>query len=383
MSRRLRLGMIGGGRGAFIGAVHRMAARLDDRYELVAGVFSSDPQRSRDSGAELLLDPGRCYGSVDEMVRAEGARADRVDVVAIVTPNHLHHAPSKKFLEAGCHVICDKPLTTTVADAAELVSIGERARRVLAVTYNYSGYPLIRQAKEMIAAGELGELRVVQLEYAQDWLTTPLEAEGQKQASWRTDPQQAGAAGAVGDIGTHAFHLAEFVTGLRVSQLAAELSTQVAGRKLDDNAQMLLRFPNGARGGLWVSQVAPGNENGLRLRIYGAKGGLEWSQEEPNHLRHAPYGQQPRVIARGGPGATPLAASAARIPSGHPEGYLEAFAQVYRDIADLIAAYDAKTPPQAGALLVPTAKDGLRGVQFVHAAVESSRRNAAWVDLCK
>jgi predicted dehydrogenase len=381
MSRRLRLGMIGGGRGAFIGAVHRMAARLDDRYELVAGVFSSDPQRSRDSGAELLLDPGRCYGSVDEMVRAEGARTDRVDVVAVVTPNHLHHAAAKKFLEAGCHVICDKPLTTTVADAAELVSIGERARRVLAVTYNYSGYPLIRQAKEMIAAGELGELRVAQLEYAQDWLTTPLEAAGQKQASWRTDPQQAGAAGAVGDIGTHAFHLAEFVTGLRVSHLAADLSTQVAGRKLDDNAQMLLRFPNGARGGLWVSQVAAGNENGLRLRIYGAKGGLEWSQEEPNHLRHAPYGQQPRVIARGGPGATPLAAGAARIPSGHPEGYLEAFAQVYRDIADLIAAYDAKTPPQAGALLVPTAKDGLRGVQFVHAAVESSRRNAAWVDL--
>jgi predicted dehydrogenase len=381
MSRRLRLGMIGGGRGAFIGAVHRMAARLDDRYELVAGVFSSDPQRSRDSGAELLLDPGRCYGSVDDMVRAEGARTDRVEVVAIVTPNHLHHAAAKKFLEAGCHVICDKPLTTTVADAAELVGIGERARRVLAVTYNYSGYPLIRQAKEMIAAGELGELRAVQVEYAQDWLTTPLEAAGQKQASWRTNPQQAGAAGAVGDIGTHAFHLTEFVTGLRVSHLAAELSTQVAGRKLDDNAQMLLRFPNGARGGLWVSQVAVGNENGLRLRIYGAKGGLEWSQEEPNHLRYAPYGQQPRVIARGGPGATPLAISAARIPSGHPEGYLEAFAQVYRDIADLIAAYDAKTPPQAGALLVPTAKDGLRGVQFVHAAVESSRRNAAWVDL--
>jgi predicted dehydrogenase len=381
MSRRLRLGMIGGGRGAFIGAVHRMAARLDDRYELVAGAFSSDPQRSRETGAELLLDPKRCYGSVDEMVSAEGARTDRVDVVAIVTPNHLHHGAAKKSLEAGCHVICDKPLTTTVADAADLASSAERARRVLAVTYNYSGYPLIRQAKEMIAAGELGELRAVQVEYAQDWLTTPLEAAGQKQASWRTDPQQAGAAGAVGDIGTHAFHLAEFVTGSRVSQLAADLSAQVAGRKLDDNAQMLLRFASGARGGLWVTQVAPGNENGLRLRIYGAKGGLEWSQEEPNHLRHAPYGQQPRVIARGGPGATPLAASAARIPSGHPEGYLEAFAQVYRDIADLIAAYDAKTPPQAGALLVPTAKDGLRGVQFVHAAVESSRRNAAWVDL--
>jgi predicted dehydrogenase len=381
MSRRLRLGMIGGGRGAFIGAVHRMAARLDDRYELVGGVFSSDPQRSRDSGAELLLDPQRCYGSVDEMLRAEGARADRIDVAAIVTPNHLHHVAAKKFLEAGCHVICDKPMTTTVADAADLVSAAERARRVLAVTYNYSGYPLIRQAKEMIAGGELGELRVVQVEYAQDWLTTALEAEGQKQAAWRTDPQRSGVAGSVGDIGTHAFHLAEFVSGVRVSQLAAQLSTHVKGRKLDDDAQMLLRFTNGARGALWATQVAPGNENGLRLRIYGAKGGLEWSQEEPNHLRYAPYGQQPRVIARGGPGATPLAASAARIPSGHPEGYLEAFAQVYRDIADLIAAYDAKTQPPAGALLVPTAKDGLRGVQFVHAAVESSRQNAAWVDL--
>ena len=381
MSRRLRLGMVGGGRGAFIGAVHRIAARLDDRYELVAGVFSSDAQRSRDSGADLLIDPRRSYASVDEMVRAESARADRIDVAAIVTPNHLHYSDAKKFLEAGYHVICDKPMTTTVADAADLVTSAERAKRVLAVTYNYSGYPLVRQAKEMIAAGELGELRLVQVEYAQDWLTTLLEAEGQKQASWRADPKQVGAAAAVGDIGTHAFHLAEFVSGLRVSQLAADLSTHVAGRKLDDNAQMLLRFANGARGGLWASQIAPGNENGLRLRIYGAKGGLEWSQEEPNHLRHAPYGQQPRVITRGGPGATPLAAIAARIPAGHPEGYLAAFAQVYRDIADLIAAYDAKTSPQAGALLVPTAKDGLRGVQFIHAAVESSRADAAWTKL--
>ena len=381
MTRRLRLGMVGGGRGAFIGAVHRMAARLDDRYELVAGVFSSDPQRSRDSGADLLIDARRTYASVDEMVRAESARPDRIDAVAIVTPNHLHHGVAKKFLEAGFHVICDKPLTTTVADAADLVSGAERAKRVLAVTYNYSGYPLIRQAKAMIAAGELGELRIVQVEYAQDWLTTALEAEGQKQASWRTDPQRSGVAGSVGDIGTHAFHLAEFVSGLHVSQLAADLSTHVAGRKLDDNAQMLLRFANGARGGLWATQIAPGNENGLRLRIYGAKGGIEWSQEEPNHLRHAPYGQAPRVIARGGPGLTPLAASASRIPSGHPEGYLEAFAQLYRDIADLIAAYDAKTSPPAAALLVPTAKDGLRGVQFVHAVVESSRADAAWTKL--
>jgi Predicted dehydrogenases and related proteins len=381
MRRRLRLGMIGGGRGAFIGAVHRMAARLDDRYELVAGAFSSDPQRSRESGAELLLDPGRCYASVDEMIPAESARADRIDLVAIVTPNHLHYAAARKFLDAGCHVICDKPMTTSVADADDLVSAAERAQRVLAVTYNYSGYPLVRQAKEMIAAGELGEVRLVQVEYAQDWLTTPLEVEGQKQASWRTDPQKAGAAGSVGDIGTHAFHLAEFVSGLRVTQIGADLSTHVAGRKLDDDAQMLLRFANGARGALWCTQIAPGNENGLRLRIYGAKGGLEWSQEEPNHMRHAPYGQQPRVIARGGPGLAPIAANAARIPAGHPEGYLEGFAQVYRDIADLIAAYDAKIAPPAGALLVPTAKDGLRGVQFVQAAVESSRKDAAWVNL--
>jgi len=381
MNRRLRLGMIGGGRGAFIGAVHRMAARLDDRYELVAGAFSADPQRSRDSAAELLLDPRRSYGSVDDLIKSEAARTDRIDVVAVVTPNHLHHAAAKKSLDAGFHVICDKPMTTSVADAEDLVSTAERTKRVLAVTYNYSGYPLIRQAKAMIAAGELGELRLVQVEYAQDWLTTLLEAEGQKQASWRADPKQVGAAAAVGDIGSHAFHLAEFVSGLRVAQLAADLSTHVAGRKLDDNAQMLLRFANGARGSLWASQVAPGNENGLRLRIYGSKGGFEWSQEEPNHMRHAPYGQQPRILARGGPGLAPIAASGARIPAGHPEGYLEGFAQVYRDIADLIAAYDSNSSPAAGAQLVPTARDGLRGVQFVHAAVESSRKDAAWVNL--
>jgi predicted dehydrogenase len=315
------------------------------------------------------------------MIGAERARTDRVDVVAIVTPNHLPHAGAKQFLDAGFHDLCDQPMTTTVADAQDLASAVERMKRVFAVTYNYSGYPLIRQAKEMIAAGELGALRLVQVEYAQDWLTTLLEAEGQKQASWRADPQKAGAAAAVGDIGTHAFHLAEFVSGLRVAQLAADLSTHVAGRKLDDNAQMLLRFANGARGALWASQVAVGNENGLRLRIYGAKGGLEWTQEEPNHLRHAPYGEQPRIIARGGPGLTPTAASGARIPAGHPEGYLEGFAQVYRDIADLIAAYDAKSSPPPGALLVPGVADGLRGVQFVHAAVESSRNDAAWVNL--
>jgi predicted dehydrogenase len=378
MTRRLRLGMVGGGRGAFIGAVHRMAARLDDRYEFVAGVLSSDPQRARDSGSDLSLAPDRCYVSVDEMVRAEAVRADRIDAVAIVTPNHLHHGPAAAFLQGGFHVICDKPLTTTIEDAEDLATTVARTGRVLAVTYNYSGYPLVRYAKEMVASGELGELRVVQVEYAQEWLTTALEGNDQKQAAWRTDPKRSGVAGAVGDIGTHGFHLAEFVTGLRVSQLAADLSTHVPGRKLDDNAQMLLRFTSGARGALWVSQVAPGKENGLRLRVYGAKGGLEWSQEEPNHLQFTRFGHPPQVIARGGAGVGPAEASAVRIPAGHPEGYIEAFAQVYRDIADLIVATNEQSTPSASALLVPTVKDGVRGVRFIHAAVESSRRDAAW-----
>jgi predicted dehydrogenase len=370
--------MIGGGRGAFIGAVHRMAARLDDRYEFVAGVLSSDPQRSRDSGADLLLAPDRCYATIDALLTGEARRADRVDVVAIVTPNHLHHTAAKQCLEAGFHVICDKPLTTTIADAEDLLRIAERTQRVLAVTYNYSGYPLVRQAREMITNGELGEPRVVQIEYAQDWLATPLEAVGNKQAAWRVDPEKSGVAGAIGDIGTHAFHLAEFMTGTRVTKLAADLSAQVAGRRLDDNGQMLLRFSNGAHGSLWASQVAAGNENGLRIRIYGSKAGLEWSQETPNQLRFAPVGEQPRIITRGGAGVGSAAASATRLPSGHPEGYIEAFAQIYSDIAELIDASSERRAARTGALLVPTVADGLRGVRFIHAAVESSKADAAW-----
>jgi predicted dehydrogenase len=371
--------MVGGGRGAFIGAVHRMAARLDDRYELVAGALSSDAQRARESGADLLLPPDRCYTSVEDMVAAERARPDRIDAVAIVTPNHLHYAPARSFLEAGFHVICDKPLTTAIADADDLLALTERTRRVFAVTYNYSGYPLVRHARELIADGELGALRVVQVEYAQDWLSQPLEAESQKQAAWRTDPARSGVAGAVGDIGTHAFHLAEFVTGARVTHIAADLTAQVPGRKLDDNAHMMLRLANGARGSLWASQVAVGNENGLRLRVYGEKAGIEWRQETPNSLSFARYGEPPRLITRGGPGTGPAAAAATRIPAGHPEGYIEAFAQLYRDIADLIAAADAGAAPTANAPLVPTVRDGARGVRFIHAAVDSSRRDATWV----
>ncbi|AIB16049.1 oxidoreductase (plasmid) [Azospirillum argentinense] len=380
-NRRLRLGMVGGGRGAFIGAVHRIAARIDDRYELRAGALSSDPERCQASGADLFLPPERCYASFAEMARAEAARDDGIDVVSIVTPNHLHHDAAKAFLEAGIHVICDKPLTTTVEDAEDLAAAVERSGLVFALTHNYTGYPMVRQARAMVAAGDLGVLRVVQVEYPQDWLSTRLEESGQKQAEWRTDPARSGIAGCVGDIGTHAFQLAEFVTGLRCTRLAADLTAFVEGRRLDDNAHMMLRFGNGARGMLWASQVAPGHENGLRLRVYGDKGGLEWFQEQPNHLRFSPLGEPPRTITRGGPGSDGAAAHATRIPSGHPEGYLEGFAQIYRDAADLIVARMGGAAAGEQAALVPTVRDGVRGVRFIHAAVESSHRDAAWVEI--
>jgi predicted dehydrogenase len=376
--RRLRLGMVGGGQGAFIGAVHRIAARLDDHFELVAGALASDPGRARASAAELKIEADRAYPDFATMTRSEAARQDRIDVVAIVTPNHVHHAAARAFLDAGIDVICDKPLTTTVADAVDLVRVVRSSGRIFAVTHNYTGYPMVRQAREMVAAGELGPIRVVQVEYAQDWLTTRLEATGQKQAAWRTDPARSGPAGSVGDIGTHAHNLACFVTGLTLESVAADLSIFVPGRRLDDNAHMLLRFTGGARGMLWSSQVAPGNENALRLRVYGEKGGLEWQQEHPNQLRYAPEGQSPRILARATGGLGAAAAHATRIPSGHPEGYLEAFAQLYTDTAELIwAAHEGRTPDPL-ATVVPSVEDGARGVKFIEAAVTSSRNGAAW-----
>jgi predicted dehydrogenase len=353
-----------------------MAARLDDRYELVAGVFSADPARSRESRAEILPNALRAYSNIDQMIEAERARLDRVDAVSIVTPNHAHHAAAKAFLKVGFHVICDKPLTTTIADAEDLVRTAAASGRMLAVTYNYSGYPLVRQALEMVGNGKLGSLRVMQVEYAQQWLSTALEAEGNKQAMWRTDPDKSSVVGALGDIGTHAFHLVEFVTGCPVQSIAAELSTHVARRRLDDNAHVLLRFGNGARGSLWASQVALGNENGLRLRIYGDRGSIEWSQETPDRLDVTRQTYTKQVLTRGGAGIGDWAAAATRVPSGHPEGYIEAFAQVYKDIADLIGAVNSD-----GAKLVPTGVDGLRGVRFVHAAVRSNQDDAAWVDI--
>ena len=378
--RRVRLGMVGGGQGAFIGGVHRMAARLDDRYELVAGALSSDAARATASAAELHIAAERSYADYRDMARKEAAREDGIDAVAIVTPNHLHGRIATAFLDAGIDVICDKPLTTTLAEALELVQLVRRSGRLFALTHNYSGYPMVRQAREMVAAGELGEIRVVHAEYPQDWLSTDLESTGQKQAAWRVDPAQAGAGGSLGDIGTHAEHLARFISGLELAAVSADLTTFVAGRRLDDNAHVMLRYTNGARGMLWSSQVAPGNENALRVRIYGSKAGLEFRQENPNHLWFTPLGQQPRLITRGGSGSGAAAGHATRIPAGHPEGYLEGFAQIYRDVAEQIQARWQGRAPDPLACIVPTVEDGARGMKFIEAVVESSRAEGRWTD---
>jgi len=378
--RRIRLGMVGGGQGAFIGGVHRMAARLDDRYELVAGALSSDPARAGASAAELHLAPERSYADYADMARREAARDDGIDVVAIVTPNHLHGRIASAFLDAGIDVICDKPMTTTLAEALALVAKVRETKRLFALTHNYSGYPMVRQAREMVAAGELGELRVIQAEYPQDWLSTDLESTGQKQASWRVDPAIAGAGGSLGDIGSHAEHLARFVSGLELAQVSADLQTFVPGRRLDDNCHVLLRYTNGARGMLWSSQVAPGNENALRVRVYGSKAGLAFSQEHPNQLWFTPLGGRPQLITRGGAGAGAAAARATRIPAGHPEGYLEGFAQIYRDVAEQIQARWEQRAPDPLACWVPNAEDGARGMKFIEAVVESSRADGRWVD---
>ncbi len=309
--------MVGGGRGAFIGAVHRIAARLDGEFVLVAGALSSDPARARASAVDLGLAPDRSYASYADMARAEAAREDGIEAVAIVTPNHVHYPAAAAFLRAGIHVICDKPLTSTLPDARKLKALAEKSGRVFVLTHNYTGYPMVRQARDMVARGQLGRIRLVQAEYPQDWLTGPVEASGQKQAEWRTDPARTGPGGATGDIGTHAYNLARFVTGLDLKELAADLDSFVPGRRVDDNAHVLLRFAGGAKGMIWASQVAPGHENGLKLRVYGEKGGLEWFQPDPNALWYTPLGEPKRLITRGGAGhAHPVG------PSGRLSGRL-------------------------------------------------------------
>ncbi|WP_299286081.1 Gfo/Idh/MocA family oxidoreductase [uncultured Tateyamaria sp.] len=373
--KRIKLGMVGGGNDAFIGAVHRIAARIDDRFELVAGALSSTPEKSQASGAALGLE--RIYDDFKSMAIREARLKNGIEAVSIVTPNHMHYAAANEFLKRGIHVICDKPLTSTLADARKFAKAVEKSDALFVLTHNYTGYPMVRQAREMIANGEIGKVRVVQVEYPQDWLTIHQEF---KQAEWRTDPARSGAGGSTGDIGTHAHNLACFVTGLQVKALAADLDAFVPGRQVDDNGHVMLRFEGGAKGMLWCSQVAPGNENALRLRVYGETGGLEWAQEDPNYLWHTPFGAPKRLITRNGSGAGDAAGRVSRVPPGHPEGYLEGFANIYSEAATVIEAHRTGAPVPAD-VIYPSIEDGVRGIAFVDACVRSSARNAAWVRL--
>lgn len=383
MSRKIRYGMIGGGRGAFIGAVHRIAANMDGQIELACGAFSSDAEKSKASGADLYLPSDRCYGTFEEMILSEKALpADkRMDFVAIVTPNHMHFPPAKMALENGFHVLSDKPATFNLEEAKQLETLVKKTGLLYGLTHNYTGYPLIKQAREMVRSGALGKIRKVIAEYPQGWLATRLEESGQKQASWRTDPARSGAAGCVGDIGTHAENLAEYVTGLKISELAADLTTFVEGRLLDDDANILLRFEGGAKGVLHCSQISVGEENNLNLRVYGEKGGLEWHQKEPNTLL-VKWLDKPMEVFRTANGYLgSAAASATRTPPAHPEGYLEAFANIYRNFASHIRARTEGITPPENALDYPKIEDGIRGMAFIEAVVKSSKHNAVWTTI--
>ena len=373
---RLRLGMVGGGRGAFIGAVHRMALRLDDKAVLVAGAFSSDAERGRLSAGDLGIAPERSYPDFETMAQAESARKDGIEAVIIVTPNHLHAPAAKAFLQHGVDVICDKPLSATLEEAEELAQLAEKSGLVFAVTLNNTGYAMVREARAMVQGGALGAIRIVRAEYIQDWLTQAIEAEGQKQAEWRTDPARAGRSACLADIGVHAYSLAQFVTGMLPEAVAADLTTFVPGRRLDDNAHVLMRYTGGARGVLIASQVSPGNYNRLSLKVYGDKGGLEWHGHEPELLRFTPFGEPTRILTRGGAALGPDAQSASRMPAEHPEGYIEGFANLYVDAVSLIAARRRGAPKAS--FTVPTVRDGLAGMRFIEAAVDSHEAGGAW-----
>lgn len=377
------MGMVGGGRGAFIGNVHRMAAAMDGQIDLVGGVFSSDSEKSKASGSDLFLSPDRVYSSFEEMIISEKKLpADqRMDLVSIVTPNHMHFKPAAMAITNGFHVICDKPLCYNLEEAYELQELVMHSDRIFALTHNYTGYPLVKQAKKMLRDGKLGEIRKVVVEYPQGWLSTLLEASDQKQAAWRTDPSRSGIAGAIGDIGTHAENLAEYITGLKITELCADISTMVDGRKLDDDGNVLLRFENGARGILYASQISAGEENNLRIRVYGEKGGLEWAQMEPNTLI-VRWAERPMEILRtGGPGLGPEAAAHTRIPAGHPEGYLEAFANIYRNVAKCIQAKDSGLEVDPLFKDFPDIKDGVRGMEFIYKVIESGKSTQKWLKL--
>jgi predicted dehydrogenase len=374
--RRLRAGIVGGGRGAFIGTVHRMAAELDGEAQVVAGALSSHPKIALESAAAWGLE--RAYTSYEDMAAAEAAAENGIDFVIIATPNDLHYPVAKAFLEAGIHVVCDKPLALTVAEGEELVRLVEGGKRLFALTHAYTGYPAVRQAREMVRDGRLGDIRKVMVEYTQDWLMEPLESRGNRQAAWRTDPARAGLGGCVGDIGTHAAHLLEFVTHLPIEALCADLSSFVAGRRLDDDASILLRLRGGAKGTLLCSQIACGEENRLALRVYGTQAGLEWHQQEPNTLIHKPAGK-PWVLLRTGQSYLGESARAlTRLPGGHPEGYLEAFANLYRAFIRDVRRASLGEPPARD---YPGVQDGLRGLRFIAQAVASARAGSAWMEM--
>ncbi|MBN1836181.1 MAG: Gfo/Idh/MocA family oxidoreductase [Spirochaetales bacterium] len=378
--RKLKYGMVGGGPGAFIGGVHRMVAALDQKMELVAGAFSSSPEKSRQQGAELLLDPKRVYGSYQEMVEKEAKlpEGQRIDFVSIVTPNYMHFPPAKAFLEAGFNVVCDKPMTTTVEEAEELCRLVTKHGAVFALTHNYTGYPLVKQARAFVKEGKLGKIRKVVVEYPQGWLSTPVDVEGQKQAEWRTDPARAGVSSCMGDLGSHAENLARYITGLEIEELCADMTTFVPGRRLEDDANVLIHYQGGARGVLYASQISPGEENNLRIRVYGEEGALEWHQENPNYL-YLRYLDRPSEVYTRGSGYLGEAAQAAtRIPTGHPEGYLEAFANIYKAAGNTMIARISGAKPTAMDLDFPSVQDGAVGVSFIHKTVESGRKRG-WV----
>lgn len=380
MPRRLRWGMVGGGRGAFIGQVHRMAARLDDGYELVAGALSSDPERAKLSAGDCHIAPERSYADYRMMAGAEPARSDGIDVVSIVTPNASHAAIARAFLEAGIDVICDKPLATNYADAKALQQLAGNSGRLLGVTYNYTGYPMVREMRALIANGVIGNVRLVQAEFALGWLAVPLEKEASKQAEWRTDPALQGPSGIVADVGTHTLHLAEFASGLTLREVSSDLKAFVPGRQLEDDANILLHFDNGARGHLWASMVAAGETVGLRVRIYGETGHFAWDQALPDHLHFRPLKGAPQTILRGA-GSSPGAKEATRLVPSLPEGFIEAFANLYRNYAEIIHARHEGRQPSEIALLAPRAEDGVRGLAFVEAVLASNARGGSWITL--
>lgn len=383
MNRKLRMGMIGGGPDAFIGAVHRIAARMDGQIELVCGAFSSNPEKSKQAGEMLFLDPGRVYGSYSEMIEKEKQlpEGERMDFVAIVTPNHVHFDPARMALEHGFHVVLDKPMTMTSGEAKQLQELVNNTGLLFCLTHVYTGYPMVKQARQMILDGKLGNVRKIYVEYPQGWLSQPLENEGNKQASWRTDPEKSGIAGCMGDIGTHAANLAEYVSGLRITKLCADINIVVPGRALDDDGAALLKFENGASGVLMATQIATGEENCIKVRVYGEKGGVVWQQDDANSLIVKWADKPTEVIRTGGPANDQIALVNTRTPAGHPEGYLEAFANLYHNFARCLRAKLNQQEPQPEWLDFPNAEDGVRGMIFIEKVIESGRREQKWIDL--